>query len=80
MHIHGVKKGYLGGYIEKLAISPTRITHRWPPGQDFDNALVFDEARVLHHARVYGKDQIQDKAIIIDRAYICGTCLICEHA
>jgi NDP-sugar pyrophosphorylase family protein len=68
-----VKKGSLGGYIEK----EENLSHAgkcWIYGDAYvlDNAMVFDNAKVYDDACIYDNARIYDNAVIYGNAHIFG--------
>ena len=62
-----VKKGDLGGYIEK----EENLSHDgncWV----YDNSKVFDNARVCDSAIIRGNAVVGGKVVVIDNAIVCG--------
>lgn len=64
-----VKKGELGGWIEK----EQNLSH-------FGNAWVGDNARVYENARVWQDAQVYDDAVVFGNAWISDKAQVCGHA
>ena len=78
---YAVKKGTLGGYVQKEA----NLSHEgncWV----FDNAKVFDDTQVQNHAvitdesMVFGNSVIKDRAIICNQSKVYGFAIIQDDA
>ena len=70
-NFNGVKKGQLGGFIEK----EENLSHdgdAWV----YDNAKVFNNAEVCGNARIYFKGEVSDNARICDNAWINGSVVV----
>ena len=63
----GVKKGDLGGYIEKEE-NLSQYENAWV----FDSAQVFGTARVFASARVFGSAQVYENARVYENAQVSG--------
>ncbi|WP_156851680.1 hypothetical protein [Bartonella refiksaydamii] len=74
-----VKKGDLGGYLEK----EDNLSHEgdcWIGGYAcvYDDAKVYENAQVYGHAEVYGNAQVYDYAHIYGNAKIYGSADVCS--
>ena len=70
-----VKKGDLGGYIEKEE-NLSHIGNCWID----DIAKVYDNARVYGNARVWNNSRVYGKAMVYDNAYIFGNAEVYDNA
>ena len=64
-----VKKGDLGGWIEKEE-NLSQVGTCWVG----ENAVVMDDAKVLEGAYAYGR------ALVCDNAHVMGDAIVCDHA
>jgi len=76
-----VKKGDLGGWIEK----EENLSHEgdcwvYNDAQVYDNAKVYDDAKVYGDAYVYNEAMVYDKAEVYNNAEICDNAIICGNA
>jgi UDP-3-O-[3-hydroxymyristoyl] glucosamine N-acyltransferase len=70
-----VKKGDLGGWIEK----EDNLSHEgscWV----YDNACVYDNARISNDARVLGEARVYGNALVSDGAWVYGNAEVFDHA
>ena len=76
-----VKKGDLGGWVEKED-NLSQIGLCWVADEAmvFDNARVFGNARVYGNATVFGKAQVYDLAIVYGKARVFGNAMVCGEA
>ena len=79
--LHGVKKGHLGGWIEKED-NLSQFGSCWVSGQAavFENAHVSDSALVTDDAAVYENAKIYDNAIVYNNAIVRGNAEIYAKA
>lgn len=70
-----VKKGDLGGWIEK----EENLSHQFNCWV-YDEAMVYDNAHVINNARIYGAVKIYGKAIVSGNPDVDGTCQIFGNA
>ncbi len=70
-----IKKGDLGGYIEK-EYNLSQEYECWV----YDNAMVCDNAQVYDNARVYGNAQIYDNACVYGNAQVSDNALVFGNA
>jgi hypothetical protein len=73
LDIHGVKKGDLGGYIEKES---NLSGNAWV----FDNAKVYGDARVHESAKVYGNARVFNDADVSWYAEVSGDAQVSDSA
>lgn len=76
-----VKKGDLGGYIEK----EDNLSHDgncwvYPYAKVFDNARVEDNAAVIGFTRVYGNAKVFENAWVYDGAYVYDNAMVYGNA
>ncbi len=74
-----VKKGDLGGFIEK----ESNLSHEgtcWVYGYAYENAEVLDDANVCKGACVYGDADVFGKAVVYDFAEVYGDAMVCGNA
>ena len=82
-----IKKGDLGGFIEKEA-NLSQNKDCWVGGNAkvFDNAWIYNNAMVFHNAQVFGFANVYDNAKVygnahvFDHACISGEAKVCEEA
>lgn len=73
LHMHGVKTGDLGGWIE----SDDNLTNgAWVSG----NAHVYGNAQVYGNAHVCGDACVCDNACVHGKALVCGNACVCDNA
>lgn len=76
-----VKKGDLGGFIEKEDnLSQDGNCWIYDDAKVYDDAEVFDDAKVFDHAEVNENAKVYDSANIFDNAHICGNAQIYGNA
>jgi len=83
--MHNVKKGDVGGWIEKpenLSDNAWVYRNAWvsEDAQVSGNARVFGDARVSGKARVYGKAKVYGKAQVYGNAHIFGNVRVSGNA
>jgi len=77
----GVKKGDIGGLIEKEEnLSQEDICWVYPNAVVCGNARVFENARIEGSAQVYGEARVYDNARIFGNAVIAGKARVFNNA
>ena len=76
-----VKKGDLGGFIEK----ESNLSHDWTCWIYNDavvrgNAMVYGDAKVYGNAEVYGEAKVCGNAEVYGYATVCGNAKVCGNA
>ena len=82
-----VKKGEIGGYIEKEENLSQEGNARvcdnakvFGNARVFDNARVYGKAEVFDNARVFGKAEVFDNALVYGEAKVFGNALVSGNA
>ena len=76
---HKVKKGELGGWIEK----ETNLQNEawvYDNAKIYDSARVYDNVRVSGNARVCGSARIYGNVAVFENAIVCGKAEVSENA
>ena len=76
-----VKKGDLGGFIEKESnLSQEDKCWIYNDAKVFDNAIVYDNANVYDNAKIYGNVKVYDDANVFGNAQVFGRAEVYNNA
>ena len=78
---NGVKKGDLGGFVEKESnLAQDGDCWVYDDAAVYDNAEIYGNAKVFNNAEIGGYARVYDEASVCDNAAVYGKAVICDNA